>query len=358
MGSETRPSNPGLMQALHDKPHAFSFFQAVQLLQRYLGGASVGGQSSASEEKLRLKPTVSMRFPAADLVAVEAGKAPASARRRYTITTSFLGLYSSDSPLPTFYTEDLFWKENHQEAVRDFIDIFHHRALSLFYRAWEKYRFAVQFRHQGVDEFSRRIYSLIGLGTLDLVKSTGLPSVRLLHFAGLIARRPHSAAALAGMLKDYFSLTDVEVRQCMERWVRIDASQINHLGMRNCALGRSLSVGAQVRDRGGKFRVVIGPLALRDYLRFLPVSADYAALINLIRFFAPDRLDFDIELKLRAKEAPPLCLSSKSPLCLGWTSCLPRPRQDPVVMLRQPEIQLPQATFAWPQGAKLRTAEQ
>jgi type VI secretion system protein ImpH len=357
MGSETRPSDPGLMQALHDKPHAFSFFQAVQLLQRYLGGASVGGQASASEESLRLKPAVSMSFPAADLLAVEVGKA-ASTRPRYTIVTSFLGLYSSDSPLPTSYTEDLFWKENRQDAVRDFIDIFHHRALSLFYRAWEKYRFAVQFRHQGLDEFSRRVYSLIGLGTLGLVKSTGLPSVRLLHFAGLIARNPHSAAALTDLLREYFSLPDITIKQCVERWVRIESSQLNHLGKRNCALGRTLTIGGQVRDMGGKFRVVVGPLALPDFFRFLPVSTDYAALINLTRFYVPDRLDFDIELKLLAKEAPPLCLSSESPLCLGWTSCLPKPSRNPSVMLRQPVIQLPQRTFQWPQRATLRPAEQ
>ncbi len=348
MGSETRQSNPGLMQALLDKPHAFSFFQAVQLLQRYLGGGRVGERSSASQERLRLRPAVSLSFPAADIVAIEAANEKASAQPRFRLTTSFLGLYSSDSPLPTFYTEDLLWKENDQKAVRDFLDIFHHRALSLFYRAWEKYRFDIQFRHEGADDFSRRIYSLIGLGTVQLIESTGLPSVRLLHYAGLITRKPHSASALSGILRDYFKLSDVEVKQCVERWVRIDASQQNRLGTRNCALGRDLSLGAQTRDLSGKFRVVIGPLALKDYLRFLPVSKDYAALVNLIRYYVADRLDFDVEVKLRVGETPPVRLSSQSPLRLGWTSCLPRPTRGPSVVLCQPVIQSPQAAFPWP----------
>jgi type VI secretion system protein ImpH len=317
----------------------------------------VGGRSSAAEESLRLKPVVSMSFPDADLLAVEASKVPGSARRRYSLTTSFLGLYSSDSPLPNYCTENLFWKENHQEAVRDFIDIFHHRALSLFYRVWEKYRFAVQFRHLGTDEFSKRAFSLIGLGTRQLVNSTGLPSVRLLHSAGLITRRPHSADTLAGLLKDYFSIPNIEVKQCVIRWVKISASQTNRLGKRNCGLGRSLTIGAQVRDRRGKFRVVIGPLPLRDYLRFLPVSSDYAVLINLIRYCVSDRLDFDVEVKLQTAEVPRLGLSSKTPLNLGWTSCLPRPTKDPAITLRQPAVQSPQATFPWPQRATLKSAE-
>jgi len=356
MGSETRPSNSGLIKALQDKPHAFSFFQVIQLLQRYLGGAGVGGGSSASDERLRLKPAVSMSFPAADLLAIEADGEESPTGQRFRITTSFLGLYSSDSPLPTFCTEDLFWKENDQKAVRDFVDLFHHRALSLFYRAWEKYRHTVQFRHQGSDEYSRRVYSLIGLGTRQLIESTGLPSVRLLQYAGLITRKPHSASVLSGILKDYFSLPDFAVKQCVERWARVDASQQNRLGMENCALGHNLTIGARVRDLGSKFRVEIGPLALKDYLRFLPVSKDYAALINLIRFYITDRLDFDVEVKLRAEETPPLRLSSKSPVRLSWTSCLSLPGQNPSVVLRQPVIQSPQVAFPWRGAATLSPA--
>jgi type VI secretion system protein ImpH len=358
MGSETRPSNPGLMKALQDKPHAFSFFQVVQLLQRYLGGVRLGDPGPASEEQIRLRPAVSLSFPAADVLAVEAINPTEAGKSRYRITTSFMGLYSSDSPLPTFYTEDLFWKENDQKAVQDFLDIFQHRALSLLYRAWEKYRYNIQFRHGGEDEFSRRVFSLLGMGTAALVDITGLPSVRLLRYTGVITRKPHSASALAGMLRDYFELPGIEVGQCVERQVRIDPSQQNRLGAKSCTLGRDLSLGATVRDVSGKFRVTAGPLSLGDYLRFLPVSKDFAAMVNLIRLYVTDRLDFDIEVKLRSEEAPPLQLSSQSPQRLGWTSFLPHPRRDPSVVHRQPVIQSPQDTYAWPGSAISSQARQ
>ncbi len=357
MGTESRSSNPGLIKALQDKPHAFAFFQAVQLLQRYLGGARLGGPGPAADELLRLKPAVSLSFPASDLAGIEPEKSAISGQQRFSIRTNFLGLFSSDSPLPTFFTEDLLWKENNQAAVRDFLDIFHHRALSLFYRAWEKYRYAVQFRHMGADEFSGRVFSLLGLGTSFLVGSTGLPSVRLLRYAGLVTRKPHSASALEGILRDYFGLPGIAVKQCVERRVRIEPQQQNRLGTQNCSLGRDFSLGGEVRDMSGKFRIATGSLGLIDYLRFLPVAADYAAMVNLTRYFATDRLDFDIQVKLRAEETPPLRLSTKSPQRLGWTSCLPNPRQDPLIVLRQPVIQTPHIVFPWPGHAPMRPAE-
>jgi type VI secretion system protein ImpH len=346
------------MQALLEKPYSFSFFQLVQLLQRFAGGARIGAEGPAAEEKVRLRPAVSLIFPAADIQAIEFQEATASAEARFRITTSFMGLYTSDSPLPTFYAEDLFWKEDNQEAVREFVDIFHHRALSLFYRTWEKYRHPIQFRRGGKDDFSRRIFCLTGLGTDSLIESTGLPSIRLLRYAGLITQKPHSATALAGMLKDYFSLPRIRIDQCVERWIHIDPSQQNRLGVRNCSLGRDLSLGDQVRDCSGKFRVVIGPLNQEDFMRLTPTSRDYAAMVNLIRYFAADRLDFDIKVKLRAEEAPPLRLSSRTPQRLGWSSFLPHPKLDPAVVHRQPESQSPQTTFPWPGPAFLRSMSQ
>jgi len=354
MGSETRESNPGLMQAVLERAHSFSFFQLVQLLQRYAGGARLGSEGRASEEALRLRPALSLAFPAADVQKVEVKMTAGSPRPRYRITTSFMGLYSCDSPLPTFYAEDLIWKETDQDAVRDFVDLFHHRALSLFYCAWEKYRYVLRFRRGGKDEFSRRLFSLIGLGTEPLIESTGLPSIRLLRYAGLITHKPHSAAALSGILRDYFGVPDVNIDQCSERWVRIDPTQQNRLGSRNCALGRDLSIGQQVRDCSGKFRVNIGPLGLDDFTRFLPVSPEHASMVNLIRFYAADRLDFDIRVKLRAEETPPMYLSSRNPQRLGWTSCLPHPQRDPAVIHRQPETQSPQTVFSWPGPGSVR----
>jgi type VI secretion system protein ImpH len=331
---------------LTEKPHAFSFFQVIQLLQRYAGGARIGSAAPASEESIRLRPAISLSFPAADVLEIIARDE--ADRKGFQVTTSFLGLYSSDSPLPTFYTEDVLWKETDQRAVADFLGIFHHRALSLLYRTWEKYRYGILYRVQGEDEVSQRLFALIGMGAAALIRSAGLPQVRLLRFAGLFTQKPHSAHTLAGILKDYFALPGIDVEQCVERWVPVHPAQQNRLGAKNCTLGRDLCIGERVRDRRGKFRVRVGPVGLSEFTRFLPVSEDYAAMVNLVRLYATDRLDFDLRAGLKSAEVPPLRLSSRSPLRLGWTTCLPGARPDLWVTHRQPAAQSPQTLYSWP----------
>jgi len=350
VGPETRPSNLGLMQALLEKPYTFSFFQAVRLLERYLGGPRLGHQGPSAEEPIRLIPAVSMSFPAADLQSIELQHRPESEATRFVITNSFLGLFSSDSPLPTFYTEDRFWKETDQDVVRAFMDMFHHRALSLFYRAWEKYRYSIVFKRRGEDIYSRRLLSLIGLGTDALIANTGLPSVRIIRYAGLITCKAHSAASLRGILRDYFGLPHVGIQQCRERWVPIHSSQQNRLGARNCALGRDLSIGNRVRDLSSKFRISVGPLTYPTFQKFVPDAPDYAALVNLTRLLVTDRLEFDMEVKLKHEAIPELRLSSSAPLRLGWTSWLPsRKSFEPSVIFRPPHSQIPQTSFPWPE---------
>ncbi len=350
MATETRTTNLGLMQELLERPHAFSFFQAVQLLLRYTGSAPLGYEGPAGQEKVRIRPAVSMTFPASDVQEI-ARTGGSRDDERFRVTTSFLGLYSSDSPLPTFYTEDLIWKENDQAAVRDFLDIFHHRAFSLLFRTWQKYRYDVQFRHRGADVFSQRVYSLIGLGTAELANAAGLPAVRLLRYAGLITQRPRSAASIAGVLRDYFGVQCLEIEQCRPRWVTIEESQRNRIGGRNCTLGRDLIVGGRVRDRSGKFRIRVGPVPLRTFRRFTPVGEDYAGMVNLTRLLVGDRLDFDIEVQIAADEVPPLQLSSVSPQRLGWTGWLPGAPSTTAVVFNQPHSQMPQTQFPWPETA-------
>ena len=336
MGPETRTSSSGLMQALLGRPHSFSFFQAVRLLQCYSGGAPIGSGAVPSDEGLRLRPAVSMSFPKADLVEISIDDSQASGKPRFCITTSFLGLSSTDSPLPNFYIEDLLWKETDQDAVKEFLSIFHHRILSLFYRAWEKYRFGIRFRSQGDDEFSRRIFACIGLGAEPLINLAGPSPVRLLRYAGLITQKPHSASALAGILKDYFAQPAIEIEQCAERRVRISPDQRNRLGVKNCTLGTQLSIGSEVRDLSGKFRIGIGPLNLPEFISFLPNGENYSAVIHLVRFYVNDRLDFDFRMELKAEEVPRLALSSHSPQRLGWTTWLPGARRNPAVVCLRP----------------------
>ena len=178
-------------------------------------------------------------------------------------------------------------KHADKRALRDWLDLFTHRLLSFFYRAWEKYRFFIPYERRRwaehpPDPFTHALLSLsgLGLGTLrnrirvshlvddrGVLQSQALARVEdlsILHYAGLLARRPRNAAGLAAMLTDYFA-APVEVRQFQGQWLTAhDPADQNAHGHAR----RQLPAGRQRGDRRrasvgrgeGKIRLRIGPL--------------------------------------------------------------------------------------------------
>src|SRR5947199_303842 len=114
-------------------------------------------------------------------------------------------------------------------GLDDFLDIFNHRFISLFYRAWEKYRFPIAYERGGDDAFSRHLYSLIGMGTAGLQKQLGISDEILLYYAGLLSQRPRAAIALEGLLQDYFGVP-VEVEQFTGEWFLMNVDALTCLG--------------------------------------------------------------------------------------------------------------------------------
>jgi type VI secretion system protein ImpH len=281
MASEDRPADPALSHELAPIPDVrrFEFGQLVQLIERYYRPSTlVGFQGHASDERLRFRPEVSFGFPATDVAEVDALSSEEGEPAKYRVTTTFLGLYGSTSPLPSFYTEQILADDEGADRVRAFLDLFHHRLLSLFYRCWAKYRYAVGFSADGSDAFTRRVMALVGLGTPGLAEQTGIPAIRLLRYAGLLTQLPPSAAALEAMLRDAFDGVPVCVEPCTGRWARIAPSQRALLGRRNTTLGVDCTVGEAVFSRSDSFRICMGPMPLLGSLSTRPMAKDALAL--------------------------------------------------------------------------------
>ncbi|TPW09642.1 MAG: type VI secretion system protein ImpH, partial [bacterium] len=153
-----------------------------------------------------------------------------------------MGLYGSDSPLPTHWAEDILREYETDTTVRDFLDIFHHRIYSLLYRLWAKYRFAVQIRGDGADTLTDRLLCLVGLGTPEIREASGLPVVRLLRYAGLLVQHPRSALGLEVLVSDWFGGLSAVVNPAVGRWVSLEADDRLRLGQRNNVLGRDAPI--------------------------------------------------------------------------------------------------------------------
>jgi type VI secretion system protein ImpH len=317
--SAGRADHP-LKTALEKEGFRFSFFQAVRLLQQLRPEAPrIGFQGPPGKESVRLRPSLDLAFAPSDVESIREVPGPGGSSR-YEITTTFLGLYGAVSPLPIFYTEDLLGQDD-ESLQREFLDLFHHRLLSLFYRAWEKYRFAIQFTGKQDDFYSRRLLMLLGIDPDTRSQDDPVPAYRYLGLAGLLTQTPHSAAALRAILGDYFGDMPVRVESCVGRNLPIPADQLNRLGLENCSLGKDLSLGDRVFDRACTFRVELGPLELEDFLSFLPTGKGTAQLHELVDHFNGDGLDYEVEISIRREAIPPLQLSGRTAL-LGWSSWL------------------------------------
>jgi len=307
--------------ALAARAQHFAFLQATWLMHRVSpDGVAVGESGPPGAECVRIRPSVSLAFPPGEIESFRIRDDDAPPR----LTTTFLGLYGAHSPLPNYYAEEILHRADDEEdhPVRAFFDIFNHRLLSLFYRGLVRYRGYLLFDGAGGDEFSWRLFALIGLGTEGVVAASGLSGPRLLRFAGLWCQKPRSATAVAAILSVYLDCPSVRVEECVTRWVYLDAEQRSQLGANACRLGEDATIGDRVADRSGKFRIAVGPVDYDVFRRFLPDGDMMQTLRRLVPLAAGDWLDYDVKIILRRDDVPRLGVTLGSETRLGWTTGL------------------------------------
>jgi type VI secretion system protein ImpH len=336
---------------------AFDFFQAVRLLERlYPERKAVGREALPETEVVRFRSLASLAFPPSSIYEVEP---PNADRQMSRIVQTFLGLTGPSGVLPRHYTQMLLdlgrdVKGPERRSLGDFLALFDHRVVSLFYRAWEKYRFFVPYERGEAwwtepDAFTSALYSLIGMGTprlrgrlrvanrTDVEEAQERPLARvedlaLLYYAGFLTQRPRNAANLSAMLTDYFDLP-AAVKQFQGQWLLLEKSDQTCLGAHG-ALGVSAIAGDRVWDVQAKFRIKLGPLKRHRFEEFLPDKSatprrkSLFLLAQLTRLYAGPELDFDLQLMLEATEVPPCRIGGDGfGARLGWnTWLLSKPR--------------------------------
>ena len=319
--------DPGLtpVQAFFKEPFRIGFFQAVRLLRRMLPGRKpVGGFFPPASETARFVAHPSLAFPASEIQELSV---PADSASPAVMQVNFMGLSSPQGVLPTPYTELILERAQKKDnGLRDFLDIFNHRLISFFYRAWEKHHFFVPFELGEPDSITPLIMHLLGLGTDGLGKRQLVPDQALIFYSGLLAQKPRSAQNLKQLLADYFQV-QVQIEQFVGKWVplqKIDQTILDDFESPMQRLGFGAIVGDEVWDQQSTVRVKLGPLAQQQYLSFLPreESEAYRDLKALLKFWGNDALDFEVELILQGDQTPGFDLGKEQDggRLLGWTT--------------------------------------
>lgn len=328
MASESRTINPDLTESvvgdkLRQEPFRFDFFQAVRLLEKLFPERTpVGRFAHPASEVARFGVHNSLAFPASQIQAMDC---PESGPPR--VTVNFMGLTGPEGVLPNSYTTLIIERLRASDrSLRDFLDIFNHRVISLFYRAWRKYRVDVACERGERDRFSRHLLSLLGLGTEGLQDRQAVSDDSLVYYSGLLAQRPRSAQALTQILIDYFDVP-VEIEQFSGGWYRLETETqccFSEGASDSECLGFGAVVGDEVWNQQSKLRIILGPLSLEKYLEFLPDGACWEPLRSWVKFFSNGELDFEVKLILEREQVPACELGTDKASApqLGWVSWL------------------------------------
>ena len=318
-----------VLQALEQSPYEFDFFHAVRCLENvFRDKPRIGESLRPGDDPVRLGQEPSLAFAPSTVASFEPGEGGRPPR----LAVFFLGLFGPNGPLPlhlTEYARDRMRNSSDPTFAR-FADIFHHRMLSLFYRAWANARPAVNFDRPEADRFALYVGALLGLGQPSLRDRDEFPDLAKLYDSGHLACQSRPAGGLEAMLEEFFGLP-VSLEEFVGQWLELPASDRGGLGLSpgESALGRSITIGSRAWDCQSKFRIRFGPLRLREYEDLLPGGGSLRRLEALVRNYVGDMLDWDLTLILRKEEVPALRLGG--PGRLGWTSWLTArpPADDP-----------------------------
>lgn len=317
------PEKP-LNQELFDEPYRFEFFQAVRLFEKiFPEKRPVGRKAMPSEEVVRFRSRVALDFPASEIHEIVESIDEKTEETKREMIVNFMGMVGVSGILPMPYTELVLDRIRHRDtSMWSFLDIFTHRSVSIFYRAWCKYRFPIGYE-RGNDDFTAYLYDIGGLGTKGLRGRMSLADESLLPYIGLIAQKPHSCNALENILSDYFG-TKAKIKQFFGQWLALDRADYTRLGEKNSSLGLSAIAGTKIWEQQSKFRVRMGPLTFKQFQEFLPNGSAHQPLKSIIRFMVGVEFDFDVQLLLKQKQVPSSILTTRAqrrPM-LGWTTFL------------------------------------
>ncbi|MFC1751342.1 type VI secretion system baseplate subunit TssG [Pseudomonadota bacterium] len=349
MATQSGRKTISLIDRLYKEPWRFSFFQAVRLIQNVFGQKTgqtapleaVGSDASHSRELIQFSAPPSMAYSTSDVVDISSGDAESG----HDMKVGFIGMAGVSGALPSHYTEFLLQRQRAKDtAMRDFYDLFNHRAISLFFRAWKKHRLPhsyeahkVHGKPDSVDPITNALLALVGHRVTPSDTSDSISRAeRLLFFGGVYASSQRSPGTLSALLSEYFSVP-VSIEQFVGEWGDLHRDDWMVLGSgdnlngKNNQLGVNAIIGSRVYCVESRFRIVIGALNSDEFEKIKPGSKGLHALCELARGYVGPNVAFDLKMKLDFSAASSTRLKGPGaePSNLGWNTWLISPDHLP-----------------------------
>ncbi|MBD8880162.1 MULTISPECIES: type VI secretion system baseplate subunit TssG [Rhodanobacter] len=320
------PDPVALERALREQPEGFEFFEALRRLEcAHPDRPRLGESAKPSEDAVRLCHTPSLEFSPRAVDRYE----PAAGGRPPRLHGLFLGLFGPNGPLPLHLTEYAIDRRRNAKdpTLVAFADIFHHRMLSLFYRAWASAQPTVQLDRPGEDRFSLYMGALVGLSTRGLEGRDAMPDQYKRFFAGRLQAQARNAEGLGSLLVHFFGIP-VRVVEFVASWMRLPREAHLRLGSSPevAGLGRTAVIGEYVWGSQQRFRLRLGPLTRAQFNNFLPGGEALRQLVAAVKTYVGEEKAWDVQLVLKRAEVPSTKLGLGGRM--GLTTWIGEPRRD------------------------------
>lgn len=321
MAQENRKSEIDLENAVSSAPWGWNVFGLIRELDRQYKTENreverTGFSYKVKTDALRFRQEPSLAFPPSDV----AGFKPANGKALAELTVHCFGLLGCNGPMPLFLTEYVFERSRHfkDDTLKNFLDIFHNRMISLYYRAWAVNQITVN-RDWDEDPFAGYIGSLINISEKSGGTRDEIPQDARLFYSGRLIQKDINAEGLYSILSGYFN-TEVEIEQFTGQWIPIPHKDRCRLGEseETGVMGQTCIAGSRIWDINQKFKLRIGPLPLASYEKMVPGTRGFKHLKAWIDSYVGMSFDWDVQLVLKAKEIPDFTADNN--IQLGFTS--------------------------------------
>lgn len=303
MAGENRTASQFLIAELEQAAFRFDFFEAMRLFETlHPDKPKLGASLKASDDPVRLGQVPELQFPPAALADFKRNGDGVP-----RLAVHFFGLFGPNGPLPlhlTEYARDRL-RNHHDPTFSAFADVFHHRMLCLFYRAWADARPEVAYDRPASDRFPFYIDALLGHGGKAFRDRDALPDRAKRFYVGRFAQHSKNPEGLQAIIADILRVK-VRIEEFVGEWMKIEPEEHTRLGFspQVASLGHSALLGAYVWGCQHKFRLILGPLPLAQYLALLPGAAALAQLTAIVRNYVGDEFVWDINLILQHEQVP------------------------------------------------------
>ncbi len=298
-------------------------YEVIYALHRHYistdGHFELGSDAFIGDETIRFVASQHLGF-AANEVTVR----PEKSGEGLTLEVSSFGLTGVAGVLPQHYTELILQRMKRKDyALRDFLDLFNHRLISLYYRSWEKYQYSVH--HQ------RHLWGQPTDIHQALQSLTGSIDDSDIYWGGLLAKTVRNVASMKAIISHTLKC-DVDVDEFVGRWIPLQGNEQTALCSRaepdglHAQLGRTTILGKQVWNVNAAIRIVLYVQDAQLTRRLIQKSVLMTRLNNLARHFVPQSTQVDWEVQTYYADLPLAALGSETQLglsaMLGMSSLL------------------------------------